>query len=357
VAKPSPISNDNWGTLDKLPNNDGLFIRFVPQLQIHEVGLVPNVISRYFIQSFSSDFHETSAIVRKLNTHWKRIHDTQFGLRMTHICKCIEIAILAQSRAYPIFTHGYYQGTVICGSRYTVTVDGRTYGPSSYKDIQHMVVEWHASNHISSTIARVLRISQERVDNCSTMRQLSHLVRGLESTGTEKDSVVRYAQHLRITQTYESVTHASILRCLDLLSNGKDLPDDLPMFPDYIYSENRVEQVMSMFGPFGPSFQIPKSECISVDSSTPPEFLYSTTVSINKSIEHMKVLVKSRSITNNTKRLHSEHLHSAWDDVIQKRMVWQFLRKVARVFNQNDVDTRPICGTKRKRGSVFSDLF
>jgi len=344
-AKPTPVSDDRWGPSESIPNTSGLYVPYVKDLAVGETITVPALFASTFIRALSSESHGMFEQIERLRSAWGIIATTELGLEITHLCKCIDIALQAQAYVYPIYSNNVYEGTVICGAGYSVNVRGRTMTPMPYEQLQELVRESSAHSRSLREIADLVGDGTSFA-NIGTMRQLSTIVKGKELDEMSKQSIVKAAHHLSFRAKYKSTNPTNIVWMLEhLLDPERHIESDVPMHPSFLFSTNRVELVLSAFGHQAPTFMIPNGAVCGLVGDTPPRNLHVRTVGTSSAILDMKYIVEKGQITNNMSNLSSKHIDQSLNGR-NKVAVWNLLRDLYRAANEGtqpdtDVQTYP----------------
>jgi hypothetical protein len=329
-AKPS-ISNDLcWGPIAHLPNASGLFVPYVKDLCIADTQTVPDLIANYFARCLSPNINGVPDALHKLKSAWGTICFTDPGHEITHICKCIEIALKAQCTVYPVFTNNIYEGTAILGCGYTLSMNREMFTPMSYAELQNDVK--NGSLHTKSIKEIKAEIDDEEyyedVDNATSIRELSIVLKEISLDSTQRRNITKSAHNLAYTAGYWSTSANYVLRVLELLADSdKSIETDTPMHPDYIFSDDRVEMVLSAFGHFAPSFMIQGGTTFDLKQDKIPNTFGVRTVAIASAITDMKYVIQEGKITNNKQNLSKKHGDTTVNGQ-NKKDVWKLLSTV-----------------------------
>jgi len=329
VAKPSSNTLPIFGTVGDVPNADGLFFPYVKDLSVADNSTVPNVVTHYLNKCLGENVHEIVRVLSMLKSAWGLIKDTDFGHEMSHMYKCIDIALRSQTAVFPIFTNDIYEGTVIWGTGYYIGMNGRVYRPIAYADLLKEIDD--KSMH-SSALREIIALCGDNMENeimdCTSIRQLAHTVQQVEITEVTKTQIVKAAHKLCYSNKYWSSVQRYVCKMLDLLNNW-DKPEgidaDIPMHPSKIFSSDREEVVLSAFGHQAPTFLIPNGQNIAlVSDKTPPKQFHVRMVELNRAIADMKYVRENGTITNNNSNLSSKHKDSSLNGD-SKKAVWDKL--------------------------------
>mmetsp|Transcript_9692 Transcript_9692/g.14677 ORF Transcript_9692/g.14677 Transcript_9692/m.14677 type:complete len:608 (+) Transcript_9692:4263-6086(+) len=345
VAKPSSNTQPIFGSARDIPNADGLFFPYVRDLSISDNLTVPNVIIHYMSKSLGINVHEIVRIIGKLKSAWGLIKDTDFGHEVTHMYKCIDIALKSQAAVFPIFTNGIYEGTVVWGTGYYIGLNDKVYRPLAY---DKLLEEINDKSMHSSALQRIIDLCDDNVRNeisdCKSIRGLASIVQRVELTEVSKSQIVKEAHKLCYSNKYWSSVQRYVCRMLDLLTNWNDgnIDADIPMHPSKIFSTGREEVILSAFGHQAPTFLIPNGQNIELrEDRDPPKQFHVRMVELNKAIVDMKYVLENGTITNNNSNLSSKHKDSALNGE-SKKMVWGKLCELYKQGNPVDADSSEV---------------
>lgn len=328
VAKPSSNTLPILGDMRSIPNADGLFFPYVKDLSVSDNLTVPNVVIHYMCKSLGSNVQEIVQVIGMLKSAWGLIKETDFGHEISHMYKCIDIALKSQAAVFPIFTNGIYEGTVIWGTGHYIGLHNKVYRPLAYKELLEEISD--KSMH-SSALREIINLcgsdANNAISGCKSIRELAKVVQGLELTEVSKTQIVKAAHKLCYTNKYWSSVHRYVCQMLDLLTNwdSEGVDADIPMHPSKIFSTNREEVVLSAFGHQAPTFLIPNGQNIALqEDRNPPKHFHVRMVELNKAIVDMRYVIENRTITNNNSNLSSKHKDSSLSGE-PKKMVWNKL--------------------------------
>jgi hypothetical protein len=290
--------------------------------------------------------------MEQVRSAWGVISSTEYGLVVTHICKCIDIALQAQSMIYPIFHNAVYEGSVICGSGYCVNMQKKRYEPISYADLQVLVRD--SSAH-SKSIKRIASIVADKYDYdiVESMRELSNHLKGVKLDELQKQEIVKVAQGLSfLNSRYWSTTTTNVKQMLDHLMNADDdLPEGMPMHPKFLFSNDRTELVLSAFGYMAPTFMLPNGSKIKLDRGEPPKNLLVRTIAVETAILDMKYMVENGYITNNLQNISARHRDSSINGP-DKLSVWKMLNQLYQGNKATNEDNEPTSSTQKGKSSL-----
>lgn len=352
-AKPSKVIKDKWGLMDNIPNSSGIYAPYVKELAVSDPNTVPNLLNTYFLRSLASDAHGMFDTMERIKSAWGLISTTDFGNEVTHFCKCIEIALTAQATVYPVFYDEVYEGTVICGTGYSINFNGEVLKPLAYAELQEVVSK--SSSH-TVAIKNIERVTKYDLTGVTTIRELSDAIKGAKLDDLARQEVVKDARKLSFRGRYWSTSAFHIKQMMALLSSDKEIPVDTPMHPDFIFTSDRIESVLSAFGHQAPSLMIPNGKKCDLNSKEPPTNFMARTVATKSAVADMKWILENGSITNNINTLSSNHRDTSLKSNI-KTEVWNNLLTAYKNANPNN-DSKPAAAPRPISGkSIEDDLF
>lgn len=338
-AKPSIVSNERWGSIGNIPNASGIFVPFVAELAVEDTLTVPTLVSTYFLRSLASTHATMIGQMDSIRSGWSMVACTRLGHEWSHMAKCIEIALQAQCFVYPIYTNDVYEGTVICGAGYRVGLRDQVFGPSAYAELLTTVQD--NTMHRKSLLDIVNIVGAEHhadISGCEDIRTLSKLLLTMKLDETSKQEIVKCAMNLNFRNKYWSTSAANMQRALHYLSKpDEEIETDIPMYPKYIFSIDRDEQIFSAFGHMAPTFMIPNGrKCVMQSMEAAPKNLTIRTVSVDAAVLDFKYIRDNGYITNNMGNLSAKHKDVPIKSEF-KTEVWRMLRAISqRVAKAND---------------------
>jgi hypothetical protein len=334
-AKPSKMSERMWGPIEHIPNASGLFVPYVFELAVADSVTVPTLVSTYFLRSLAPTVTQMFAVLDSIRSSWGIIETSGLGHEISHLCRCIDIALQAQAAVYPIYTHGIYEGSVIYGAGYSVCFRGRSIEPIAYTELQKEVGRTSTHSRSIETIKAKANDDDTRtaIDGATTMRELSIVVRSMHLDESQKQEILGAAYGLCYHNKYWSTSPVFIMKSLEYLQNEVEIPSDVPMYPRYLFSQDRMELVMSAFGHQAYTFMIPNgAKCELESADDPPKNFHVRTIAIESAVLDMRYAMEHGYVTNNMHSLSSKHRDMPLNGSTKKE-VWDMLRDVHRGWN------------------------
>jgi hypothetical protein len=310
VAKSTTIIGPTWGAMSEIPNSSGLYVPFVKELAVSDTVTVPELMSTVFLRSLATSPAGMFEMLGKLRRAWGVISMTDLGHEITHLCKCIDIAIKAQAFVYPVYTNTIYEGTVICGAGFILYTRDVVYDPIPYAQLQTLVRDKSAHAKAVRTILQIIGDVGfgEAIDNCGTMRGLSRILSTVNLDVLNRREVVDAASNLSYPNKYWSTAPANVIRMLKLLQDPETPIDvTVPMHPQALFADDHVELVLCAFGHQAPTFMIPNGQTHEFANDEPPKNFHVRTISTERAVIDMRYCLERGYITNNLQNLSSKH--------------------------------------------------
>jgi len=309
-AKPQRVETNCWGFPSTIPNTHGILCPFVPPLASFDKTTVPHLIMRYFFDCLGPNFNEQTKVFDALKSSWGVIYKTDAGDILSHLGYMISLAITAQARAYPLFENQVYSGCFLSGFAFTLRAGSVCHRPISYTAIQEEMGSVKFQSSVLSIIAAFVSgdVDKKKVEDATSMRALSNVLKAVELTEDNKDSIKKEAIFLNFPVKYWALNSTTIGRAISLISDaGKAISDDVPLHPLFLFDSDRIATVLSAFGYSAPSFMIPSCPSVALKGTSAPKTFVYRTVEIGTAISDWKVVLKSKAITNNPSNLSKIH--------------------------------------------------
>jgi hypothetical protein len=309
VAKPSTQTHLRWGPVREAPQASGLYVPYVKELSKKDTITLPKLITDYFVKSLGSNVQDMVAELQQVTSAWGVISTTDLGHEISHLAKCIDICLKAQAIVYPCYSGTIYEGCVISGALFTIGYKSDIIEPIAYEELQVMVENCSLHQKALSEIYTITGMTEEAIIKISTMRELSKAVKAINMNVNNQQRVMKAALQLNYANKYMSTSTNNVKVALSLLINPEDdIPDEYPMHPNYLFTTDRVESVMTGFGYSAFTFMLPNGKkCHFGDNLEAPEHFAIHSVPVSKAVLDMEYMLENGYITNNTTGLSSKH--------------------------------------------------
>lgn len=325
-AKPNAVESTPWGTAAEIPNSHGIFVAYVPDLNRLDYQGVPSVIRRYFFGSLGTNMTTANERYHRMVTAWGIIVRSDAGGVLSHLAKCIDIGLPCQSRIFPIFENGIYEGCILCGTGFTVATKERVWEPISYKHIQEVL---RAASLTSVLLETVSGMIGEQCKDVRSMRGLAKLVRKAVLNTDQRDEIEKIAHQLNFPQKWWPINASTIRKALLLLEHHTEPDDDVAMHPSALFSRDHTTSVLSAFGYHAPTFSIPSAPTLNVRTAdSAPKTLAVRQIDLGTAVQDFNSLVETGKIRNNPATL-SKRYHDRTFTGSDKKAIWGSLIAVA----------------------------
>jgi protein associated with RNAse G/E len=302
-AKPVKNTNQIYGGPDTLPPLPGIWCRFLHDLCDPDNSTVPDFINDYLIASLGMIPKTQSDKIHAIRSAWGNIAKTNAGNVLAHLTKCIRIGLNCQAQVYPLFTSDRYEGSVILGEGFSITVCGIEYKPIVSTELRRLIAESGTNIAILREIAQ--QCHDDDVMRCNTMRELSQLLRTKQLSEIDKKNLLDKVKHLDFGESFWGVNVTSISKSFDYIGNPEaPIETGEPMHYSAVFYTSRIQEVLSAYGPMAPSFMIPASRVIKLTAKTEmPELLVVRIVVLSTAVFDWNKMLETKSITNNPSNL------------------------------------------------------
>lgn len=302
-AKPIHSSESKWGSLDEIPNCDGLFFPFIAELCSPDSETVPGLFEQYLFQSLGDTPEKQLERLDRLRRAWGLLSKTPSGDISAHLCKVIRLAIQAQCRVYPIIQDSVYEGCVLLGARFWLGINGTVYRPLTFSKLQSELGGFSTHNRTLVEIAREAGLNEEMIGHCKSMRKLRSKLLAKNLKEEQRDNIRKLAVHLHFKERFLGVNSNSLSRIIDEVTKVEDgEDDDLPMHHSALFSNDQIFVALSSFGFQAPSFSIENCPRIEL-KGTPPQTLVFRQKPLDVACQDWKHMLETKEIRNNPRNL------------------------------------------------------
>jgi hypothetical protein len=146
------------------------------------------------------------------------------------------------------------------------------------------------------------------ITKCSTIRELSGVVKAIELDVIGQKKIVDAAHLLSYPTKYWSTSPVNIRSMFHYLLNPLDgIPTTVPMHPSFLFETEPTALIMCAFGHQAPTFMIPNGKRCELSVKDPPKNFNVRTIDTRKAIQDMLYVLQVGYITNNIDTLSSKH--------------------------------------------------
>lgn len=260
----------------------GLILKFNHRLALPDPNYIGDVIGRRFLAALGETIEDQSDGLMLLKTGLSGLRLTRCGDELTHLYRCLDVALDCYSGCIPIFSEGgVYEGCVISGGPgATITLNGQSFPflPLEQLKSEFLNVSEHtiALNFIKSLIPS--DDAKARIGSVTSMTDLRALIINLPFSSDDRDSIIRKAAHLNffVSEPW-SINPNNISRCMSLISDFSTLDASHPISRLALFSGDKVLVALSCFGEKSvPSWDIPNGTKCRLVKPNPPTPLVNT---------------------------------------------------------------------------------
>jgi len=267
-SNPSYTSSRTFTT-----DENGLIVRYVPELADADSTTVPSFIRENFLGNIGNSEGDCVRTFHQVKSAWGVIKSSDFGLMLSHLCKCFLIALDAGAAMKPLFDSGFYEGSVIFGPTFKLALHGKIVLPLSNEDllleISGLSTHFNALQEIQRVIAGVYKEGKSIME-VTNMVELRSTLLNLHLNENLRQIIVKSAEDLRFPLRPWSINLGSLKLALNLIMDPQSLKNDFPISPRALFSKDMIVVALSCFGEEScPSFHNPNGTPISLTGSLP----------------------------------------------------------------------------------------
>lgn len=287
VAKPTPNTSmvamnssrsmysgfANSGDIEEIKSKGKIF-KFEPKLALPDSNLISDILGRRFLSLLGVTRNEQFENLRELKSGIGALRLTEVGDELTHLYKCLDIAIECQSGCIPFFSSHFYEGCVVMGG-YGATLSIGEFS-SNFEEPDALKNDFlTASTHglaLSSIANKFPGDLREDVLSCTSMKELRDACLPRQFSSDDRDYVIQKALNLRFSQRTWALSPVMLKKSLSIITDLGNLDESCPISRVCLFSNDPVLIGLSVFGEkSAPSWNIPNGALQSVKSSHPPQ--------------------------------------------------------------------------------------
>jgi len=306
----------------------GIWCPFILPLASPDKRTVPRVMQDYFLRFFGPTLQACFSVMENIRSAWGIVETTDAGHVLAHLCKCVDIGLLAQARIYPIIHDTVYEGCVLIGSGFTISHSMTLFRPQPYDTLLLTMQQTNPRHHI---IHEISKIAGEDISQFKSMRALRGKLMTCVLTEDGKFQIEKLAAKLAPPIPYWAVGASLILSAIALIQDTANISDDVPMHPSALFTTDRVMSVLSAFGFNAFSFMIPTAPRFKLAGGGLPKVkdfsLVFRIVTLRAAVADFHTMANTHEITNNPKTLSTVYQDRKIDGT-DKIKVWDALIKL-----------------------------
>jgi hypothetical protein len=261
------------GDLESI-HSPGRIFKFNHQLALPDPHIPGDVIGRYFLAGLGDSYEDQAENLELIKTGTAGLRLTRLGDELSHMYRCLEIAIMSSTGCVPIFSRDTYEGCVLMGgsSDRDFVIHGNRFPLLSVTDLKNDML--NVSDHESSLqfIASLFPAGVKGdVRHVSSLVMLRMHCLELVATQDIRDEIVRKAALLDFGVDPWPINPNSIKMCMDLIADITILDESYPIGRLSLFSKDPILIALSCFGEKScPSWDIPNGVQCSLAKPNPP---------------------------------------------------------------------------------------
>jgi hypothetical protein len=198
------------------------------------------------------------------------------GAVLSHLYKCIDIAMECHCACLPFFSNRVYEGCILTGGLgASFSINGEMVSFESMADLKY---EFANSSTHATALAKIRDIfsaagdsGRETVMNTHSMFELGKICGTADMNQDMKNAIIAEAVNLNYGDQSWVVSPARLAQCFSLMKNLTLLDSTYPIGRLALFSQDPVRIALSCFGETScPSWDIPNGTSVSLSSPTPP---------------------------------------------------------------------------------------
>jgi hypothetical protein len=259
----------------------GLLMKFEPRLASPDINLVGDILGRLFLKSLGDSLEEQLELLETLKAGLGLLRLTRVGEELTHLYKCLEIAVDCNAGMIPIFDGSRYEGSLVAGGPgATILAGGKRWPFQTVASLKNDFLTFSSHASALTAIGNLFPVDfKERVLACRSMFDLRELCLLATFSQSDRDEIVRKAANLDFGRPSWVISPSRLKDALSLIANMVNLNETYPIGRLALFSKDPVTVALSTFGEKScPSWDIPQGTACSIKKATPP----SPPVSINR---------------------------------------------------------------------------
>jgi hypothetical protein len=269
IAKPSPIPlTNNYGPVATVPSLPGRAFPFFDRMVMPDKSYLRTTFARHFLRHLGDSRTEWQEAYSNLRLHLENLEKSKEGSILSHLLYGVQLALDSQTRMYAVIQNDEYNGFVLLGAGWQLFNGREWIVPEEPKDLRTTLATFSTHSASLEVICRALsRIPirgpgevKEVVnpDNISTSKILWEELTKRDLSKEVKEKLEDHVGMLAFHRSYWSVNSETLRWALRMMTTESHvpIPEETPMYipPSLQFLDDRIFQVLSVFGPDAPSF-------------------------------------------------------------------------------------------------------
>jgi hypothetical protein len=262
---PSPLTHIKLDDANaKIPPGDGLWFPYFSFLHNFDTDVVPWYIRDYAVRNFGDEIDDCLSVVNEVCGDWGMIGKTEFGKEISHFVKVFRLGLDSQARVIPCFRKSHYEGSIMLGTGYTISLEEKLYRPVTESELRSFIVKSDVHSIALDFIAGKMGNAEQtaNVKACDSMLKLRNTLLASWTKEKDKTDIVNMAAFLNFHEDKWPINLTTLQRALNAISDpdfslGTAKPKEYPIHSSRVLCTDTNEVVWSCFGTYAPSFRIP----------------------------------------------------------------------------------------------------
>jgi hypothetical protein len=250
----------------------GLLFAYVSDLSLPDDVTVVSFITTYLMKLLGPTLSGQVEAIELIRSSWGHVKNSEFGFQTAHAAKVFDMAMKTQTYPLPIFSRGIYEGSILVGANFEVSVAGKLYRPLSAENLATDLQELGGHGQTVTAILELLRSGSADVseipDDITSMFALHSMIVKRDIGVATLKEIRRKAALLKFGSSWR-INADTLTECLSLIDTTRELKEGDPIRADTLGSMNIVELALGLFGSRCPSFRIPGGSRIDLEKPLP----------------------------------------------------------------------------------------
>lgn len=251
----------------------GLCFQYLSQLTAPDDTTVVDFLAKHALRLLAKETEDQCEMVEYLRGEWGVLKYTEVGSQLSHLVKCMEIAIESQGLPIFVFHAQHYEGTCIQNSAFSVYINGKLIDNVTGEEMNN--VDKHDLSLHYTSLALIEKVDKRLVlkngagkEPITSMFQLFQNCLVVSLSLEQQNTVRRHASNLRFPVSQWRVNPSTLISLSRLASGLQEFDDETPISAEALFTTDRVRLALSCFGSFVPSVMVPSGTRI--DLTGPP---------------------------------------------------------------------------------------
>jgi hypothetical protein len=255
-------------------DHSGLIFPFIPALQRPDPNTVPYVIETFFIGLLGRNKEEANEELNNIKAAWGNLVDTEWGHILTHVFFMVKICLSTQTTMRIILGNGEaYAGVVLLGGEFSIFMRDQEFKPVLAADLasefpkasphDHSLIKIFGLMFFPDTASR-----DQAMLTVNSIGDIAHLINSHPIPEPSKPGAVRAAMNLRFSNSEFLPSNAyNISRIFRAMTDLTIPLSTFPRHPSTLFEQERRYILLSAFGAFVPSFNVPGGKVMKLENA------------------------------------------------------------------------------------------